>query len=805
MSAQDSKLSVDIQDSIFKQLKIYPQEKIHLHIDRDKYVPGEKIWFKAYVTDALTHSFPTYSQYVYVELISSSDVLVNRVMINKENGMFYGHLLLTEKLPVGKYTIRAYTRYMENMGDDYFFKKNIEIGSLSPENDKKNRHQPEITDDYDVSFFPEGGYLLEGVFCKVAFKALNEKGYSENISGQIIDENGVVVSEVKTSYAGMGAFLIIAEKGKKYYLECRNSNGTKKRFLLPVAYDNVYTINAQWNNKGKLYVTLNKAASSPDIPHYLLVLSKGVMFYFIEWDRNNDYFIIDKDKIPSGVVQLLFLDKDMNPVSERLTFNKVDDQIKTVFSTGKEVYEKRDLVSSTIQLSDPEGNNLGGDFSGGNLSVSITDDKDISVDSLTTITSSLLLSSELKGYIETPAYYFQDNNESSFALDLLMMTHGWRRYNIPEVIKGNMEMPEKPVEASKEVSGMVKGLVLGKPVEKSEVTIMSSTGGFLQTETNGKGEFLFAGIDAPDSVQFFVQSMNKKGKPTVELVVNKEVFPKLKHIPHFTGVKENIVEVENEEGSFMKKAEQRSNYDDDMLLIQLEEVLVTARAPERKDEPRFNYWANAASDKTIRREEIDELHISRIEHCVFLIPGTTVQNDQIYFMKLLFIDGPPVEDPTTEPLQKGLPALLIVDGMIVEDITEVPHISDIESIDVFKDTRSGYLFGMRGAGGAISFTTKVGGKSGNKQMFNFTVLSPLGYQKPVEFYSPKYDTPVAKNSGNPDFRTTIFWKPNIVVNEKGEAHFEFYTSDFATTYSVVIEGLSDDGQIIRHVEKIEVR
>ena len=115
-----------VEENITAQLEVYPQEKIHLHTDRDFYVSGEKIWFKAYVVDAYTHLFPTYSEYVYVELISPADTLISRVMIYQLDGMFYGHLPLAD-IPEGNYTLRAYTRYMENLGDDYFFKKNIHI------------------------------------------------------------------------------------------------------------------------------------------------------------------------------------------------------------------------------------------------------------------------------------------------------------------------------------------------------------------------------------------------------------------------------------------------------------------------------------------------------------------------------------------------------------------------------------------------------------------------------------------------------------------------------------------------------
>ena len=120
-----------VEENMATQLEVYPHEKIHLHTDRDLYVTGEKIWFKAYVVDAYSHLFPTYSEYVYVELISQVDSLINRVMVTQIDNMFYGYLPITDSVPAGNYTLRAYTRYMENLGDDYFFKKNIRIGNIN--------------------------------------------------------------------------------------------------------------------------------------------------------------------------------------------------------------------------------------------------------------------------------------------------------------------------------------------------------------------------------------------------------------------------------------------------------------------------------------------------------------------------------------------------------------------------------------------------------------------------------------------------------------------------------------------------
>jgi siroheme synthase (precorrin-2 oxidase/ferrochelatase) len=108
------------------------------------------------------------------------------------------------------------------------------------------------------------------------------------------------------------------------------------------------------------------------------------------------------------------------------------------------------------------------------------------------------------------------------------------------------------------------------------------------------------------------------------------------------------------------------------------------------------------------------------------------------------------------------------------------------------------------SGGAVLITTKS--KTfwqGRKIKFNIETLMPKGYREAAEFYSPKYETEKELKKGA-DRRTTIFWKPNVVF-ENGNAQFDFYTADYKTTYSVVIEGITYNGQIVRKEEKIYLK
>jgi len=786
-----------VTGNMLTQLSVYPQEKIHLHLDRDYYVPGDRIWFKVYLVNSYSHIYSDMSRYVYVELINSSDSLVNRVMLRPEEGLFHGHIFLGEAIPEGDYTIRAYTRYMENPDEDYYYKRVIHIGNIPSA--KTQTHQLKKTprkkaslrteaEDYDVSFFPEGGNLLSGAICRIAFKALNSKGYAENVTGEIKDKNGKFLCKLTTFHDGMGLFAFLPEQGKNYYVHCRNEKGIEKQFELPPSLNGAYSLFTSWKKDRLLIGTKRSEDIKKSKSLHLLIHCRGNILYFKPWEETQGYIALPINSIPSGVLQFILLDDKLNPLSERLVFNyKKEDQTGVSFKTDKENYKTRELTTSILSLTDKKGESLTG-----NLSVSITDDQDVKPDESTTILSTLLLSSELRGYIESPGYYLREDSKGRYASDLLMMTHGWRRYNLPETIKGNIAYSVVVPEKSLNITGKVKTLFTSKPIENADVTLLASgEGDIFQVETNENGDFGFIDIEYPDSTHFLIQAVNAKGKSNVELSVNKKVFPSTTTIrsnpkPASPIKKDTLAE------AFLEKAEERFKYDDDMRVIHLQSVEVVARKIEKEeDKPRSIYSSSASV--SLKLEDIEKRHPILMEDLFNNIAGVSMgyENSDEGKKRVVKI--------------RGKTAVIFVDDMEMDNALSLLNVQDVERIDVFKGANAA-IFGLRGGNGVVSITTKRGGsgKQIERKVFNRQLLSPLGFQKPVEFYSPKYDTQELRFGPIPDLRTTIFWKPDIITSPDGKASFEFYTSDFNTTYTVVIEGISDKGDIIHQVEKIKV-
>lgn len=174
LSAQqpsDGMFQIDSVTNFFnRQLIVYPQEKIYAQIDKPVYIAGEDIWFRAYIVNATWHLPDTTSRYVYGELITPNNKIQNRVKVRLENGAYQGYIPLDEKLPGGDYKLRFYTRYLEGLGKDYFFERDIRIGTLaqlsgSEENTTSQRKRSAVKPmDYQVDFFPEGAYYRKELF-----------------------------------------------------------------------------------------------------------------------------------------------------------------------------------------------------------------------------------------------------------------------------------------------------------------------------------------------------------------------------------------------------------------------------------------------------------------------------------------------------------------------------------------------------------------------------------------------------------------------------------------------------------------
>jgi hypothetical protein len=148
---------------------------------------------------------------------------------------------------------------------------------------------------------------------------------------------------------------------------------------------------------------------------------------------------------------------------------------------------------------------------------------------------------------------------------------------------------------------------------------------------------------------------------------------------------------------------------------------------------------------------------------------------------------------SNEPLLLVNGAQASVDQLIA--ITE----NEIDRIEIIRDPSPTY--GTRGANGVIAVSTATQGsgdfdKVKSVKNSNYVEIIPIvGFKSPEEFKSPDYGV-MSKSHESDDFRSTIFWEPNLKLDKFGKASLSFYAADLKTTYRIVVEGIDEMGKPI---------
>lgn len=803
---------------------MFPQDKVYLQTDKPYYLSGERIWFHAYIVNAASHILDFTPNSVFVELFDLQDSVVCRVKTNFDNDLFSGYITIPENVIEGDYILRAYTNAMRNLDEDYFFMKSIRIANPrvpavrnkdnSIQNKKKNKGKlPVPEDDFDVTFYPEGGSALYGCTGRIAFKSMQSSGREIDVTGVIYDRQGNEITRFKTDVRGMGLFVLMPQRGETYYAVCTDNKGQTKRFELPAAKGEGYALSATWSKDRLIVKALHPEAQSDTL--CLLVHTRGVVQDARILDDINKPVVFERSSFSSGVSNLLLLTKERLPLSERLVFVYNDDQAKVESASDSAITQTRSPVNYSASFTGQSGEPLSG-----TVSVSVTDDYAVAADTSCTILTSLLLTSDLRGNISNPAFYFQKTPRSEWAAELLMLTQGWRRYNTERIVRNNFIYPDSLLEKGFEISGIVKskGTFSSKPEENASVSLMSLDGAYFgNTVTDRNGRFYLPDGNAPDSTRFILQTT-----PTLSNKANQEIEQKIANskilsLRMMTPPKDRNLELTIDNPSYPPRTisafpliapvqEAFLNYVEQegrrIRTVQLGEVTVTA---QMKPQRISSYYAHP--DRSITEEELDRFPASSLRALLMRLPGVRISegsatNEKIKAKGSSFVKPIGITIYITKFGQNCPVRDFLVDDFPVDNIDWV-DVSDIAQIDLLTSPTNLAAFGVMSGCGAIAIYTKFGRGGVPKKNLNIGSIVLLGFQKPAEFYAPKYDSPEQDNTSS-DLRTTIHWQPNLTTDERGTVSFNFYTADTPSVYSIVIEGVASDGKIIYKRDKIVV-
>jgi TonB-dependent SusC/RagA subfamily outer membrane receptor len=641
----------------------------------------------------------------------------------------------------------------------------------------------------DVQFFAEGGKLVEGLPSKVAVKAVNSNGLGEDVTGTIVDNEGVEIMNFETSYLGMGALILNPLSGKTYTAKIKFKNGSQASVPLPKVEKSGFILSVNNIDTAKMAI---KVMLSPDLLNTgelnLVGQHNGEVYFVTKVPTGKQLVAITapKSEFPSGIMQLTLFSPTNEPLSERLVFvNSNKDKIDLKVENLMPSYSKREKVDLSMLA------NNGNTPIQGSFSIAVTNASVVAPDpeNESNIYTGLLLTSDLTGYVEKPNHYFlKDDAKTRTELDLLMLTQGWRKVEWKKIADSQFPVITYQPERVMHISGKItKG---GKPVPKGKVSLFSNTGGFFATDTvsDEQGNFNFDKIAFGDSVKFVVQARTEKNNKNVQIdldIVPNQVVTTNKNTGDIeVNVNESLKSYLMQSDDYFNELVKRGLLD---RTIMLQEVKIVEKKNPTPNSANLN--GPGGADQVLLAKDMQNFS-SLSQYLQGRVAGIMVQNGQAVSMR-----------------SGGRGAMaIILDGMNMGDEFSLDDIAifDVESVEVLKSIGNTAIYGSRGSNGVLVITTKRGaGTESNYARYSpgIVTYAPKGYYQNRQFYSPQY---TAAPDAKPDLRTTVYWNPHVATAPTGKGTFNYFNTDQAGAYRIVIEGINAEGNLVHKTFTYEV-
>ncbi len=819
-AAMDSLLVHYNQDAFFRN-----QQKLYLHPDKPYYRSADEVWFKAYLTDLAGVPVADKNEIITVELLSANNRLIDQIQLQTNTHWAAGSFTLPDTLSTGMYRLRAYTQHMRNFDPGYFFDQPLEIYNVypivqtpsaaeaTPLRKRRKDKEPVPTSaspiliadtvdghTLDMQFFPEGGDWIENQSGRIAFKAIGRDGRSRKVQGVVKDNQDNLITNFESNALGMGHFFIKPEPGRTYRV-LLDSNSSQS-FALPAPLKSGISMkldNVHFGDDIYLYIR-----ATPDYlqqPFYIVVQSHGQIYYVGKglFDHELVAFKIPKARFPGGVCQLTLFNEQAVPVCERLFFSQPQSIPLTIRITpAKPHHTFREKVRVELEVTDTTG--VPQEAS---LSLAITDASQTETNQQPMqIPSYLLLASDLRGYVENPDFYFKDNAEPTLeALDNLLMTQGWRRFTWMDFKKDSVPPPIAnegfelsgtlldPLDARKALAG--HGLLF--------ISQDSLAKGFIQTTTDAAGRFSISHLRFEDSLKVMVQVLNPKGQQ-VRGTIRWATTLLDSTLRHFTARRwlspqhaDSVIRTYQQNATFMKaERPMRTQF--------LKEVVVKAQAVKPEDDAyRGAVKLYDAPDGTIEVDANSGSLGTIYDILRGRLSGVQVTGPDASGGYHVTIRGAS-SFGSSEPL-------FLLDGVPIgansDSGVDLSFINprDVARIDVVKNSGAS-MYGARGGNGIIAIYTRKSSRSREAKTLEPLFLWLKGLQAPRQFYQPNYDVPAA-DKPKTDVRATLYWNPNLKLDEEGKATIDFYNSDMATKWRCVLEGITLYGQPLIHSVVLE--
>lgn len=812
--AQENPFGQKILGKLASYAMKHSPEKIYVHTDKSIYTNGETIWYKVYLVDGILHKPSSKSEVIHVELWDERDTLIVRQKLASDGLGAEGSLIIPTELKTGTLLIRAYTRYMLNERKPNPFQKEIPVvqqqfGSMgNPHlgNDTKFQNGDPGPGRISkkkipmVRFYPEGGDLVSGLSNVLGIKAVDQEGNGLVLQGTLQDTTGLTVGFFNTYDTGLGKVTFAPKPGMGYQATVYFS-GEEYHFPLPKAVSKGHVLNIR-NNGDHIILKVTTNLPSHLQGTFLVGHFRGDTFFKRSGkaEDGNTYSVkLNTHRLLNGIAHFTLFDIQGKPVCERLVF--IDHPLNEVnmdIVPHSKTYGKREKVSLDIRTSDASGIGLESNFS---LSVVTASNRLPASMPDMNIKSWLLLNSDLGNTVEDAGYFFEnESRKRKFELDALMLTHGWRRFSWEDFLGGN-HAPKGAFLPEKVEGTLVNGYtaLTNNPNIRKPATVLIRVPSLQileQQATDTHGNFSFGpyNLNSGEETYLEIVESNLKaqtGNDEVSVYLdNEEPSPPIER-PKRIPVKRNRQDQDSiptgtpqklwDIGDYLAMAYQKKSaeFELDPLVTQLEAVEVSA--PKKTSvEERIEEIAATTLHGTASRRIIPDSEGTA---------GKTARD--------LIREAGGVSSLTS--------SLIYVDGVeVLPDYVEYLDASEVLYIDVVRGIEAA-IYGTRGNGGVVVIATKsllYKGKTANDTP-EYKKNLMAGFHESREFFSPDYSFKRPEHA-RPDYRTTLFWKPNLSTGNGDRKPIEFYTGDHTGSYIVRVEGLTRDGRAVLGQQSFKV-
>jgi hypothetical protein len=806
---------------------IFPQEKVYLEFDNTAYFQGETIWFKAFVTHATTLKRAP-SKVLYVDFIAPTGHVIERQKLKIVAGQCDGAIILVDaattqarerrgmiEYPSGFYEIRAYTQNMLDFDKETIFsrvipvyvkpKRPTEFESSFVVLEQENPLIRNIRDEaeeknhkIDLMLFPEGGDLIEGLPCKVAFKATGKDALA--IDGYVLWGNK---DTARTVHDGMGSFVITP--GGSESVSFVTLDGKSSRFSLPRVLKSGYSMMATSISDTLINVSIRRTPDRIGEPAALAVTCRGELVFFKEIEpRDSVELSLGCALWPLGVCRMTLYDKKGMILSSRSLFHN-NDMFRSptitllTDSLSRQPFGKQVL---SLKLTDREGNPMRDRFC-----LSVRDVDDFGTGMSDNLMSNLLLSSDLKGYIHDPAWYLEANDpEHRDALNLLTLVQGWERYEW-QYMTGQKYFSEKHrIEDSLTMNGWVLSYAKRKPVNGVDVYASVVPGDKSKFEsfkyhTDTTGYFGFDLSDFYGKAKMTISLMTHRRNGKTKYETSTRIKFERSDMPDSRSLlKQEIDLSRNNRKVVDPTAKDNGQKDDGLPLVINEDLGIMLDDVEITEERRFVDYDTFTSWDVEKDAEM-ELDMGEYTTDVmgyFLEKGITFEEHQPFFYihnQEKVLDKKPFDDPMSIDMIDVKSIIVYDDGMYPRHFTEFTpllfdyHRSRGETSDFVE-----WIYNSWDKYRLVDILIK-----NDRDLLSYKEIRNLsrrittvdGFSTPVEYYGPQY--PEGPVYGDVDTRRTVYWNPNVITDKNGNARVEFYNNSFSRHYTISGAGITPAG------------